>query len=36
MTEKQNEPKWLQLWNELTKEFKEQTKGAKKNENDVR
>ena len=26
MTEQKNEPKWLQLWNELTKEPKKEKK----------
>ena len=30
MTEAKNEPKWLLLWNELTRESKKQ--GAKKND----
>ena len=32
MTEAKNEPRWLQLWNELTKESKKETQVVKGND----
>ena len=32
MTDAKNEPRWLALWNELIRESKKKTQGAKKNE----